>query len=350
MINSASDTSKSKTNYFLSQPHQPFFLFGVIWAIIDMLIFALAYKGILTLHIWPLEFHSYSLIFIVFTQFFIGFLFTTFPRFCQSNTIAPTSYKRIFYLFQAGALLYLIGALSSGLIASLGKTVLLIALGFSVQQFYHIYKTGTMSHNTSDPFWILTGFWFGLCASFLFWIDTFTGFFGTFAVKTAFNNYLLFVAFAVAQRMVPFFSHVMVAKNPLLIKTVFWLFLLKTAVAAAELTWVEIVIDLLLGIVMLKEFLHWKLPIFNSPSILWVLHLALFWLPAGLILGALGEIAALLTQTHLALMQTHLLAIGFMTTILIGFGTRVTLGHSGQPPNADRFATNLFWFIQVGDY
>ncbi|MCX6073897.1 MAG: NnrS family protein [Campylobacterales bacterium] len=32
---------------------------------------------------------------------------------------------------------------------------------------------------------------------------------------------------------------------------------------------------------------------------------------------------------------THLLVLGFLTTILIGFGTRVTLGHSGQPPHAN---------------
>ena len=41
------------------------------------------------------------------------------------------------------------------------------------------------------------------------------------------------------------------------------------------------------------------------------------------------------------------MAIRFLTTLLIGFGTRVTLGHSGQPPHADRYATNIFWFIQA---
>ena len=41
------------------------------------------------------------------------------------------------------------------------------------------------------------------------------------------------------------------------------------------------------------------------------------------------------------------MAIGFLTTILIGFGTRITLGHSGQAPNADRVATSIFLFIQA---
>ena len=39
--------------------------------------------------------------------------------------------------------------------------------------------------------------------------------------------------------------------------------------------------------------------------------------------------------------------IGFFTTVLIGFGTRVTLGHSGQPPHADKVAVTLFWWTQI---
>jgi len=46
-------------------------------------------------------------------------------------------------------------------------------------------------------------------------------------------------------------------------------------------------------------------------------------------------------------MGMHLLVLGFLTTVLIGFGTRVTLGHSGQPPHADTLAIGLFWWTQV---
>jgi len=34
-----------KENYFLSQPHQPFFILGIANAFIMMLIFALSYKA-----------------------------------------------------------------------------------------------------------------------------------------------------------------------------------------------------------------------------------------------------------------------------------------------------------------
>lgn len=88
---------QAKENYFLSQPHQPFFLLGIINAIVMMLLFALNYKGLLSLHVDSLTFHSYSLIFLVFTNFFTGFLFTTFPHFNQTQVIEKKYYVNIFY-------------------------------------------------------------------------------------------------------------------------------------------------------------------------------------------------------------------------------------------------------------
>jgi len=80
---------------------------------------------------------------------------------------------------------------------------------------------------------------------------------------------------------------------------------------------------------------------------LWVLHLGLFWLPTAFFISAITLSLELFLDRSFYYLAIHILAIGFLTTILIGFGTRVTLGHSGQAPNADKFVTNLFWFIQV---
>ncbi|MBD3823343.1 MAG: hypothetical protein IE916_02400 [Epsilonproteobacteria bacterium] len=48
-------------SYFFSQPHQPFFLFGIFWAILSMLLFALAYKGVITFALTPALLHLYTL-------------------------------------------------------------------------------------------------------------------------------------------------------------------------------------------------------------------------------------------------------------------------------------------------
>jgi uncharacterized protein involved in response to NO len=65
------------------------------------------------------------------------------------------------------------------------------------------------------------------------------------------------------------------------------------------------------------------------------------------LLSAFSLVGELFLNTSFYFLNIHLLALGFLTTVLIGFGTRVTLGHSGQPPHADKLAAKLFWFIQV---
>ena len=167
------------------------------------------------------------------------------------------------------------------------------------------------------------------------------------AVALSFYMYLIFLAFSVGQRMIPFFSHSFAQKNTNFVKIVFVLFLLKSILASADIKSIQIVVDLLLGIYMLREFKRWDLHPLESPAILWVLHLALFWLPLAFLLSALSLTAEIFLETSFYFFNIHLLAIGFLTTLLIGFATRVTLGHSGQAPQADSFTTKVFLFIQL---
>lgn len=297
----------------------------------------------------PQAFHSYSFIFIVFTQFFIGFIFTTFPKFCQSDLIEKPYYVKIFLLLQGGALLFTLGNFLHVNLLFGGVSLILIANIMVVYRLYNIYKTGRLSQASSDPFWIFMGFVFSLIAHLLFlgYVASNNTLLYTLAVQIGFYNYLIFLAFTVGQRMIPFFSHYMGAKIKYFTATVFSLLLAKSVTALLGLHYIEVLIDLGLAAYLLKEILRWKLQPLESPAILWVLHLALLWLPIALFIGALATLAETISGNSFAAMQIHLLAIGFLTTVLIGFGTRVTLGHSGQPPNADRFTTNLFWFIQA---
>ncbi len=343
----------SKPAYFFSQPHQPFFFAGIVWAVAVMLLFGLSYKGILFLQVSPLLFHAYTLLFTVFTPFFTGFIFTTFPRFCQSGVIAKTDYLGIFALLQFGSVLTVAGALLSLPLMAAGSLVLLVSHLRIVSQLQRIYQTGYASTASSDPFWILTGFYFGALSHLLFAVEITTAAFGTDAgllapaAAVGIWLYLIFVAFAVGQRMVPFFSHVMTQKRRYFTATVFGLLVLKSILELVGFSWPELFVDTVLGLYILTEFRRWKLPFRHSPAILQVLHLALFWLPAALLVGALLKTAAVLFGFSAAKVTLHMAAIGFVVTILIGFGTRVTLGHSGQTPHADRFAVALFALVQL---
>lgn len=66
---------------FSSQPHQPFFTSGILFFLLFMILFIFSYSNILFLDKSVLTYHAYTLIFVVFIQFFLGFLFVVFPRF-----------------------------------------------------------------------------------------------------------------------------------------------------------------------------------------------------------------------------------------------------------------------------
>jgi len=341
-------TTQTKPNYFLSQPHQPFFMLGITNAIIMMLVFALAYKGIFNLSVDTAFFHAYTLIFLVFTNVFTGFLFTTFPRFNQNDVIDKSYYSKIFYANALGSVLFLAGALTNVYLLITAMLLLLAAQIFIVIKLQNIFLTGHAPDKT-DSYWIMTAQYFGIGGHLLFIVAIAFNLFDIIptAINITFYLYLIFLAFSVGQRMIPFFSHSWAEKNPNFIKIIFVLFIFKSIFASADFKIGEIVIDIILASYMLKEFLRWDLHPFASPSILWVLHLSLFWLPTAFALSAITLTAELVFDTSFYFLNIHLLAIGFLTTVLIGFGTRVTLGHAGMPPQADRFATAIFFFIQL---
>ncbi len=338
--------NEQKGSYVLSQPHQPFFLLGVFNAIVMLLLFALAYKGIISLTLDTLTFHSYSLIFLLFNNVFTGFLFTTFPRFNQTEVIKKSYYTAIFYANFIGSLLFVIANFFSLYLTLAAMLTLFISQLFTVLKLKNIYANARVA-DKSDSFWILSASFIGLFGHLLFMGTLFFPALLPIAIALSFYLYATFLAFSVAQRMVPFFSHSFAPKNPNFVKFVFALFVAKSLFASLDIKIAEILIDVALASYLALEFHRWELKPFESPSILWVLHLALAWLPLAFLLSALSLLGELFLDTSFYYLNIHLLAIGFLTTILIGFGTRVTLGHSGQPPHGDAVATKIFLFIQL---
>jgi len=333
-------------NYFLSQPHQPFFILGIINAILMMLIFALEHKGILSLELDMITLHVYSLSFLLFCNVFTGFLFTTFPRFNQTGVIEQTYYTNIFYANTIGSILFILGNFISFYLVLFAMILLFISQVMIVKKLHTIYKAG-LSPDKSDSFWILTANYFGLAGHALFISSLFIPQLLNLAISISFYLYLVFLAFSVGQRMIPFFSHSFAQKDINFVKVVFSLFVAKVIFSTFDIKILEIMTDIALSGYMLREFLKWELHPFKSPSILWVLHLALFWLPTAFAISAITLIGELFLDVSFYFLNIHLLALGFLTTVLIGFGTRVTLGHSGQAPNGDAIDTKIFYFIQI---
>lgn len=335
-----------KNKYFLSQPHQPFFVLAFINAIITMIVFLLSTKGILSLSLTSTNFHVYGLVYLMFTPVFFGFLFTTFPRFASTPLIEKKQYMRIFSILYLGSILFLLGSIVSPFLSSVSMFLVVTAHVMGVLILKNIYTTTTME-DSHDIFWILLAMSFGLLSHFLFIVaQLFYIPLMDVANDIAIYLYLFLVTFAVAQRMVPFFSHCMVEKDQKLLKIVFSLLLLHVVVENIYPN-SSFIADLGLTYVIGKEVLSWKLPFPDPNPLLWILHIALFWIPVGFFLGALTNFMELFSGMYFLAFDTHTIILGFVFTMLIGFGTRVTLGHSGNLMQADKWTTLIFYWTQV---
>ena len=339
---------RSRIAAFLSQPHQPFFALGVFNAILVMLLFIPAFKGVLPVDARLL--HAYGMIFLVFTNLFYGFTYTTFPRFSVQPPIEHRRYLRVWVLnFLAAVSFYL----SLWLPEAFYAAALLMAVSFALtfRIFLPIYAKAPEPRN--DQYWILVGYGMGTLADLLFLLAQIpckhcrAGVFFDYGVEVGIYLYLIFLPAVIAFRMVPFFSRVMgYAKSRGLHPVLFGLLLGHVLLAGY---WPKglFAVDLLLAVLLTREVLRAQLPFPNPDPLLWGLHLALFWLPLGFFAGAAVEFFEAWFGYASLYLTLHLLVLGFLTTILIAFGTRVTLGHGGRALVVDRMGRAILLFTQV---
>ncbi len=341
----------SDDKYFFSQPHQPFFVLAFVNAILLMLLFMLAYKGSIHIAINPVLFHAYGIVFLVFTPAFLAFLFTTFPRFASTKVIHKKTYMRTFGLFYLGSILFVLGSIASPVFSAIGMLFLLAGHIDGTLILRNIYLT-TKMEDKQDIFWILTAMEFGILSHVLviigqlFYAQHFYAQLFSLGEEIGIYLYLFLLVFSVAQRMVPFFSHCIVEKNENLLKTVFVLLLVHVILEGIH-TNASFIIDLILAAVLGREILRWKLPFPNENPMLNILHIALYWVPLAFLIGGLANLVTLLTGISFLALDLHVLTLGFIFTILIGFGTRVTLGHSGNMMQADIWTKSLFYATPV---
>ena len=81
---------------------------------------------------------------------------------------------------------------------------------------------------------------------------------------------------------------------------------------------------------------------------MWVLYLGLYWIPIAFLISIIEGIISFydpLIVFEKAVI--HTIALGYFITVLVGFGTRVILGHSGNTPHANNFTIFIFIAIQV---
>jgi uncharacterized protein involved in response to NO len=333
----------------LAQPHRLFFFWGIMQGMALIALLGTSYAGWASLHVSPDFFHGYGMSFVVFTQFFVGFLLTTFPRYLARPSVQPLAYLWAALLLNVGGGVLILSALVSEMF--LGVALLLVLAGYvKLTHVLWVMQRASSVANKRDTSWLLGAFGVGALGQLLF-IAALFGVEARLGVLVSFYGYLFMVVMIVSQKMIPFFaankiSGYVVRKSPYFLPSLAVMLGAKVGLESTGAS--SLVADALIAGILLSELIRWKLPFRQSPPMLWVLFLSIWWAPVGFLLFTLEGLArAFEWPLYLGHAPLHALALGYFTTILIGFGTRVLLGHSGRQPIADKYSTMLFGLIQL---
>ncbi|OCL83566.1 NnrS protein [Arcobacter porcinus] len=341
---------------FCSQPHQSFFTSGIAFFILFMALFGLAFSTYINIDSSLYTYHAYALIFIVFIQFFLGFLFVVFPKFLMQAEIEPKVYMKQFYLYFISSLGVFLSIIFYSKLIIYFQSLMLFTQILSFILLYKIHKRSTMPVK-NDTKWVLISFFTGLISHFLYILSEILTNYSyellKFSVNSGFYLFLFMIVFTISQRMIPFFTRVMVPdyqinKSKYLLDIFFVLLLIKVIVLSFEDAKFNLFIDIPIFLFLVRELYKWKLPTFKTPAIVWILHLGIYWIVVAFFVSIIESIFAYIyPNIYFEKIVIHTLALGYFVTVLIGFGTRVILGHSGRKIETKLFAKLIFIFLQI---
>lgn len=341
---------------FASQPHQPFFTNGILFFTLFMIILFLSYTNSISLDTNLLTYHAYTLVFLVFIQFFLGFLYVVFPKFLMQAEIEPSVYMKQFFLYFIASIGMFLSIVFYSKLLILFQLILLFAQILSFNLLYSMHKKSVMK-DKNDTKWVLISFMAGLVSHLMFIISEFDFSSAYLVSKVAINSgfylFLFMVIFTISQRMIPFFTRVMVPeyiinKTPKLLDIVMLLLVLKVFLLSFDNAKLNLIADIPLFIFITKELFRWKMPTFRTPPIVWILHLGLYWIIIGFFISIIEGIMAFVNPNfYFEKAVLHTFAVGYFVTVLIGFGTRVILGHSGRKIETNKFAITIFIAVQI---
>lgn len=319
---------------YTSQSHQLFFSMAIVFSIFIMFLSFLILKGQLSLEFSLI--HGFGLNYAVFTNAFLGFLITVIPKYNAHPEIKKSEYLMPWVLFEVSILLTLF------LNAFIGKILVAFSMFYFSYIFYKIIRN-SKAHDKKDSILINMIFLFGAL------LLIFEALFNVNLSYIVFYSYLLAMVFIVALRMVPMFYFNVTGIKP-------WIkpkYTRESVVALLFILGVSVQFDLVV-VSILSSFIAFifftyivlKLNIYKkTPAIMRILSFAFIHIPLGFFVLFTESLFELETLK----LSFHIFALGFITTMLIGFGSRVTLGHAipAQPIHADNITVALFVFTQI---
>jgi uncharacterized protein involved in response to NO len=348
---------------FTAAPHRVMFFGGAIQSLAVMLWWTLelaARYGIVGQSVsWtiaPSAAHVYLMIYSLLPFFMFGFLMTTFPRWMAGKEIPSKLYVSAFGLMFLGAVGFYVGLIFSATILVVAVACALVGWGIALYALLRVLldtRPGDKRHPIVLSFALALG-WCGL-VSYLIWLLTDESAFLNFSIQSGLWLFLLPLFASVAHRMIPFFtSNALSQPN---VPRPFWPWWTMLACSVGHgvlsftgetnLLWL---CDTPLAVSALYLSYLWGFRRSLSNPLLAVLHVGFAWMGLAMLLFAVQSLVEFSSHGETviwAFAPLHALTIGCYATLMIGMGTRVTLGHSGLPFNIDTPIKSMFVGMQL---
>lgn len=292
-------------------------------------------------------FHAWVMLYGMFPFFIYGFLFTAMPNWLNAGKISQPAYTATGVLMALGVILTFFLPLPGLVLHLLGWGVGMAAL------LQTILKAQPQDKRHSQL--ILAALALGWLGNALFLVWLMNGQAGLLAWAQALGiwAFLTPVFLTVCHRMVPWFTS-RIVPNYVLIRPYGPLHVLLAASLAHGLlealdlhqfTWLA---DLPLAGIAFWFVSRWGIARSFGVRLLAMLHIGFVWSGVSFLLFAVDSLARFAgLDWNAGMAPQHALGIGFFSTMLVGMASRVTLGHSGRPLQADNATWWLIWLVQA---
>lgn len=283
----------------------------------------------------------------IFPSFMLGFVFTAGPRWLGAQ--APKGHLPLAIGQLSGLFLMLLGFMLGGYWPLPGLAVLFVVWWWATWLWFDCIARAPQGDHRHAHYILLAMLAGNLALlAVMAWVLSNDAAFWLLARNLILWGWIVPIFLVVAHRMIPFFTQSVLPERkvwrPVLLLQG-WL--AGCAVLAVVLTTghaqVAALVALALAIATAGTGLQWAGKRLRGACggnrLLAMLHLSFAWLPLAFLLLALEQ-AGLAVGTA----ATHAISMGFCSTMMVGFVTRVSLGHSGRPLQA----SNLHWLLYLG--
>lgn len=329
---------------------RPFFLFGALWVALAMLLWLLALSGAMSLptRFDPVSWHAHEFLFGYLGAVVAGFLLTAVPNWTGRLPIVGWRLAALFGLWVAGRIAVLFSTLlPAGITPSIDLAFPLVLGGLILREIV----AGKNWRNLIV---------LGLLAVFtlangIFYLEAMSGEYaaGGIGLRLGVATAIMMIA-VIGGRIIPSFTRnwlakqntparptppmqrfdklVLLASLPTLVLWVVAPFGIQTGAAL-----------ILFGALHLARQVRWQAHHTLREPLLWVLHAAYLFIPAGAVVLGLGQI----TGNPGTAAAQHLWMTGAIGAMTLAVMTRATLGHTGQSLTANT-ATVVIYLCLFG--